>query len=112
MRILLVEDHDDSRETLRRLLRHEGHEVFAFASAAPASRAFDALRPEVALLDVALPGGRSGDDLAREIAGRLPETNIIFVTWAWDVAKLETAVPSCRVMRKAIDVDALARMLE
>ena len=65
-RILFVEDERDARETLARLLVDEGHEVMAVASADEAFAALGGDPPEVALLDIGLPG-MDGYELARRI---------------------------------------------
>lgn len=54
-RILVVEDHDDSREMLRALLEAAGHEVREAADGAAAVAAALAWRPDLVLLDVGLP---------------------------------------------------------
>ena len=53
--IMLLEDHDDSRELLVQALRNSGAEVAAFAAAADAFAALDRLRPSVIVADIALP---------------------------------------------------------
>ena len=55
-RVLLVEDDRVSRESLAYLLRGLGHEVVAVWSAEEAKVALNTFRPEVALLDIRLPG--------------------------------------------------------
>jgi PAS domain S-box-containing protein len=55
-RILIVEDHEDARESLRLLLAEDGHEV---AVARDGQDGLDQLRrwrPEIALVDIGLPG--------------------------------------------------------
>ncbi|QDV38525.1 PAS domain-containing hybrid sensor histidine kinase/response regulator [Tautonia plasticadhaerens] len=65
LRILIVEDHEDNREMLRTLLEMSGHRV---ETAADGIEALDALRrkPDLALLDVGLPG-MDGMTLARAV---------------------------------------------
>ena len=55
-RILIVEDNADARESLRGLLELSGHDVYEAADGQAAVRAALALRPEVALIDIGLPG--------------------------------------------------------
>ena len=70
MRILLIEDHADSRRNLRRLIEQRGHEVVACASAEEAE---DELakgeRFPFLILDWMLPG-KSGVDLCRDLRAR------------------------------------------
>ena len=54
-RILLLEDHADSRELLVEALRNSGADVAAFAAAGEAFAALDRLRPSVIVADIALP---------------------------------------------------------
>ena len=53
--ILLLEDHDDSRELLVETLRNSGAAVTAFAAARDAFAALDQVRPSVIVADIALP---------------------------------------------------------
>jgi signal transduction histidine kinase/CheY-like chemotaxis protein len=55
-RILLVEDNADNRETLQELLTERGHRVDASADGLDAIRRAAALQPEVAIVDIGLPG--------------------------------------------------------
>ncbi len=79
--MLIVEDSDDAREMLRYLLERAGHEVVRRGRMArrASSRALS-LGPDVAVVDVGLPG-LDGYELARRIraAGRR-EMYLIAVT--------------------------------
>src|SRR5262249_46183322 len=66
LRILIVEDHPDVRESLRRLLVYQGHQVEAVADGREAVGKALAWRPEVAILDVGLPY-LDGCQLARQL---------------------------------------------
>src|SRR5688500_2342023 len=78
-RVLLVEDHDDTRALMATLLRREGHEVFARASSEDAIAHIEECDAEVAILDLRLPG-EYGDEFGRRLKERCPETKVIFVT--------------------------------
>jgi CheY-like chemotaxis protein len=69
-RILVVEDNDDARETLRVLLAAEGHDVCACADGAAALEALAAFTPEVAIVDIGLPE-MDGYAVARALRERL-----------------------------------------
>ena len=93
MRILLVEDHEESRKNLHRLIERRGHEVVSVASAEEAK---DALRNrpfEFLILDWMLPG-LSGIDLCRELRAqpRGDELFILLVTAKADTEDLEQAL--------------------
>src|SRR5205823_11439600 len=57
LRILLVEDHRDTRRTLSRLLTHFGHEVLAADNIQSARKIVDSGNVEVLLCDIGLPDG-------------------------------------------------------
>jgi CheY-like chemotaxis protein len=63
-RILIVEDNSDSREMLRFLLELAGHEVHEAGDGPGGLEALSRLLPDVALVDVGLPGF-DGYELAR-----------------------------------------------
>jgi CheY-like chemotaxis protein len=64
--VLIVEDNDDARETLKRMLEIEGHRVRAAADGVAALAAVRAAPPEIALIDIGLPL-MDGYELARHI---------------------------------------------
>ena len=72
--MLLVDDHAVVREGYRRLLERDESLVVAgeAASAADAMRLDADLRPDVVVLDIALPGV-SGIEVLRRIVARRPE---------------------------------------
>jgi signal transduction histidine kinase/ActR/RegA family two-component response regulator len=80
-RILLIEDNDDTRESLRVLLEASGHKVYeAFDGPAGVERALEA-KPEVVLIDLGLPG-LDGYEVAARIraAPACRATRLIAVT--------------------------------
>src|SRR5260221_1523222 len=54
--VLLVEDDEDSQDTMRLMLEMEGASVACAKSAAEGLRAFFARRPDVLVCDLGLPG--------------------------------------------------------
>jgi DNA-binding NtrC family response regulator len=79
MDILIVDDEDEIRSVLRRVLEREGHTIAEAMSGelaleALAQRAFD-----VVLLDIRMPG-MSGLDALVQIRERSPETAVIMVS--------------------------------
>ena len=65
-RILIVEDSRDSRDMLRFLLEHAGHEVHEAADGPSGVEAILTVRPDIALVDVGLPG-LDGFEVARRV---------------------------------------------
>jgi PAS domain S-box-containing protein len=65
IRILLVEDHDDTRRVLARLLTHFGHTVTLAASVEEALEAFRAQPFDAILSDIGLPDGTGYDVISK-----------------------------------------------
>jgi two-component system cell cycle sensor histidine kinase/response regulator CckA len=93
MNILLVEDQDDSRQALSRLITMRGHKVTQVATAEEAERALTTESFPFLILDWVLPG-KSGVDLCRELRARQDgdEMFILLVTAKADHADLEMAL--------------------
>ena len=66
--ILIVEDHEDTRAILRALLTYHGYEMHETPTAEEMLERLDAIRPDLVILDVRLPGMNGCDalDLLRE----------------------------------------------
>jgi signal transduction histidine kinase/ActR/RegA family two-component response regulator len=71
-RILVIEDNDDIRESLRLVLSSWGHEVVLSASGDAGLELALQTRPDVALIDIGLPG-MNGYDVARQLRARMRE---------------------------------------
>jgi PAS domain S-box-containing protein len=65
-RVLIVEDNDDAREMLRHLLEQTGHEVHEAVDGHVGLDRVLALRPDVAVIDIGLPG-LDGYEVARRV---------------------------------------------
>jgi PAS domain S-box-containing protein len=68
--VLLIEDNADARETLRALLESEGHRVDEAADGADGLARAESGRPDIALIDLGLPG-IDGYEVARRLRARL-----------------------------------------
>lgn len=64
--ILLVEDNDDARAALAALLELEGYVVEGAADGTAGIAVFRAKKPDIALIDIGLPG-IDGYEVARQI---------------------------------------------
>lgn len=93
MRILLVEDHQESRKNLQRLIERRGHEVVAVGSAEEAKQAIAMQAFPFLILDWMLPG-KSGIELCRDLRAqpRGDEMFILLVTARDDTEDLEQAL--------------------
>jgi len=79
--VLIVEDDSTLRTALVHVLEREELNVRAVADADEARGAAQTFRPDVAILDVSLPGSESGFDVARWLKGR-GDIALMFVTAA------------------------------
>jgi CheY-like chemotaxis protein len=66
VRVLLVEDHEDSARILARLLRRDGHQVKTASEVAMALRMSQAEEFDLVISDIGLPDG-TGLDLMRQL---------------------------------------------
>jgi signal transduction histidine kinase len=78
LRVVVIEDNDDIRDTLRTLLTLWGHEVHTAGDGRSGMDLILASTPDVALVDIGLPGV-NGYAVARGIRGALPERKIRLV---------------------------------
>ena len=80
-RVLIVEDHDGTRQAVARLLGRNGYEVSEAASADEARELASSAEPHVILLDIGLPG-TDGLSLAHEFRAhdRLQHTRLVCVS--------------------------------
>ena len=72
VRVLLVEDNDDSRDMLQIMFEQHGMEITAVGSAAAALSAIEQVQPNILVSDVGLPG-EDGYELIRKIRLLAPE---------------------------------------
>ncbi len=74
LRILVVEDHGDTRRTLARLLTHYGHEISVADCVQAALDAFNPQKFDAILSDIGLPDG-TGYDVMCEVRRQQAESN-------------------------------------
>ena len=79
-RVLLVEDNEDARSVLLALLQAKGHQVKSAHDGVCALAALNDFDPEVALVDIGLPG-LNGYELAKQLRARLgPHAHLVALT--------------------------------
>lgn len=115
LRIMVVEDNPDVRDTMRDFLQLSGHDVTVAEDGPSAVDALIARRPEVALIDIGLPGldGYQVLQAIRERGEKLPTIFIALTGYgrpqdrqrAFDAGFHDHLV-------KPVDSDALLRLLE
>jgi two-component system, NtrC family, response regulator AtoC len=91
-RLLIVEDEDTLRESLKRVFQREGYQVEAVMGAEPALELFEESSFDLIISDIILPG-ITGIELLKRVKDIHPEQIVIIVT---AYASLETAVETLR----------------
>jgi PAS domain S-box-containing protein len=114
-RILVVDDSRDTADTLARLLRQLGHEVGVAYEGPSACQAAVTLTPDVALLDLGLPG-MDGYEVARRLRSEPSLDGVCLVALTGygsesDRRKSEAAGFDAHLI-KPVEFDALRRVLE
>lgn len=105
-RILLVDDENDIRRTLSRLLSESGYAVETASNGADAIALIARQRPDLLLLDYAMPG-MTGLDLAKTVRQAHPRLPILFMSGFADTKMLEHEMPAARLLRKPFGNDEL-----
>lgn len=91
-RLLIVEDEETLRESLKRVFIREGYEVDTVKSAEVALKIFEGKPYDLIITDIILPG-INGIELLKKFKEHNPENIIIIIT---AFASLETAVEALR----------------
>jgi DNA-binding NarL/FixJ family response regulator len=90
--VVIVDDHVALRRGMELLLRRAGHHIVGTADDAEAAEALILRRkPDVALIDLALPG-MSGAELTRSLLASDPDLRIVLYTGAADEDQLLDAL--------------------
>jgi PAS domain S-box-containing protein len=113
-RVLIVEDNDDTREMLKILLEHEGHEVYEAIDGTEGVRAASRLRPDLALVDLGLPI-LDGYEVARFIRRQDHQPQrLVALTGYGQAADRERALRAGfdDHLVKPVDPDRLAELLQ
>jgi DNA-binding response OmpR family regulator len=108
--ILVVEDHEDSRDLFRLVLERHGAIVTTAASVDEAKRVIDVLRPQIVITDIGLrpkPGTWLVEHLRR--TSRYASIPVIAVT-GWEVSPPVVAMFD-GFLKKPVDMDELCAMV-
>jgi CheY-like chemotaxis protein len=113
-RILIADDNRDSAETLAALLRLEGHDVTSVHDGPVALSAFTEIKPDVALLDIGMPG-LTGYEVARRMRQSNSGTSLTLIAitgWGQDIDKERAyAAGFDHHLTKPVDPHRLAELL-
>lgn len=112
IKLLLVEDEDDFRDTAAKWMLRQGHEVEQAANGQEALRQCDARYFDVAVVDLNMPG-ISGIELLQQMKERNLDTEVIILTGQ---ATVETAVSAmkfgaCDYLTKPFPLSELDRRI-
>ena len=114
LRILIVEDNPDARDMMADALTEKGHDVRAAVDGPTAFKAVEEWCPDIALLDIGLPG-MSGHEVARRLKAnpRLRHTALVALTgWGQEKDRRLSADSGIHHhLTKPIDPDQLERVL-
>jgi len=94
IRLLIVDDHPLFRAGLEQVMKYEDH-ILIVGQSGDGKRAIEDARrlsPDVILLDVNLPGGMNGLQVARQIKSERPNLPIIILTAYHDTEQVVHAI--------------------
>jgi signal transduction histidine kinase/CheY-like chemotaxis protein len=111
-RVLVVDDNEDAAELLGEIVRMRGHDVTVANDPRAALAMIDEVRPEVAVLDLGLPG-MDGYQLAAQVHAHFPDCHLIALTgYGQDSDRERTrAAGFAAHLVKPVKIDALLQML-
>lgn len=108
--ILLVEDDDNVADTVYAMLTDLGHNATRARSVDEALQLLKShAKFELVFSDIVMPGGRSGMDLAQELARTHPEMPVLLTTGYSGRSERESEF---KVLRKPYDIRALQSALD
>ena len=112
-RLLIIDDDERMLTTLVDVLRLKGYDVETAASGAQARDALRVRSPDVAVVDMRLPG-ESGIDLVNDIRAAAPDAEVVFIT---AYASLSNAIQAINgvafaYLTKPFEMDHLLAVIE
>lgn len=113
LRVLVVDDHHEAADSLGILLELRGATVQVVHDGLAAVEAIRNFRPQVALIDIAMPG-LNGFEVAERLQadGIMPQLLIAMTGWGHEENKKRTLASGFHEHRvKPLDIEALIRRL-
>ena len=112
-RILLIDDDPDQIEIRKLVLETEAHQVFPASSPTIALEAFDALPPNIVLMDLRLPRAEDGLELVLQLRSRSADVPIVVLTgWPGDLKHHPARKLITSVLSKPVRTFALLSLLD
>ena len=108
--VAIVEDEDGIRESVVFALEREGHAAAAYADGRRAWSAFDAALPDLAILDIGVPG-MDGLELCRRLRARSEALPIVFLTSNEDMDGQTTRLGAAAHLTKPVRADRLLEVV-
>jgi CheY-like chemotaxis protein len=106
--ILLVDDNDDARVTVARILEMAGHSVVQAPNAKVASALLKELAPDLVITDIFMPEG-DGFEMLKEIGGREPKIPVIAISGGGATQGLDVLAIAGRLGAKKVLYKPFAR---
>jgi two-component system, chemotaxis family, chemotaxis protein CheY len=114
--VLLVDDHEDARNIVRRYLELSGYSVTTAIHGEDAlDKIAKGVRPCLILLDVSMPvmDGPTFAERLRRIPDRdLAETPIVLLTGSFDTHSAQSRSRAVDVIHKPVSFDQMTRMVD
>ena len=114
LRVLVVDDNQDSAGSLATLLRLWGHRVETALDGPSALALADSFRPQAALLDIGLPG-MTGHELGRKLRESLAVNELLLIALSgYSQPQDQVLSAECGFAHhlvKPVDPDALQKLL-
>jgi CheY-like chemotaxis protein len=113
-KVLIVDDHEELRTSVARLVRAWGHEVAVAGDGPTALAVAQSFQPDVAVLDVLIPG-ITGPELARQLRAIPLSTRPFLIAMTADgdpllqKACLDGGFDAYVAKRSVLDLEALLR---
>ena len=106
-RVLVVDDHDDSRDLMALMLETAGHQTVLASDGDEAIAALERGTVDLAVIDIFLPV-RNGIDVIRDIRRDFPGVKIVAVSAGWGPETLPGREQHCDlgVLSRARDLGA------
>jgi CheY-like chemotaxis protein len=112
--VLIADDNGDAAESLAMLIRLDGHDVTVGANGIEALELIDAVNPEVAFLDIGMPG-LDGYEVARRIRANPRHAGVVLVAvtgWGQESDKARARAAGFDLhFTKPIEPDKLLELL-